>query len=293
MSGHPAGTAVVSAPAKINLYFNVIGKRPDGYHVVDSLIGFTRLGDVLAICDSDSLDVVCDGPFAGKMPSPDRNLVYRAAQRLADAAGVSARAHIAITKNLPVASGIGGGSSDAAAAMKGLSSLWRIPDGAVNLPEIGLALGADLPVCLLARTAFAGGIGEVLEDAPALPPAGILLVNPGIGVATASVFGARKGDFSPLNRPQRSPGDIAGLASMLAERGNDLTDGAIQLCPAIRTVLRTLEKTPGCLLAQMSGSGATCFGLFADAAAARRAAETIPHDGWWVAPTELTGSHSA
>ena len=290
MSGHAAGTAIVSAPAKINLYFNVIGKRPDGYHVVDSLIGFTRLGDVLAIRDGDSLEIACDGPFARELPLPDRNLVYRAAQHLADVAGVSARAHITITKNLPVASGIGGGSSDAAAAMKGLSALWRIPDGAVDLSGIGLALGADLPVCLLARTTYAGGIGEVLEDAPALPPAGILLVNPGIGVATASVFGARKGGFSPLNRPQRPPGDIAGLASMLAERGNDLTDAAIQLCPAIRTVLRTLEKTPGCLLAQMSGSGATCFALFADATAARRAAATIVHDGWWIAPTELAGT---
>ncbi|MDA0661427.1 MAG: 4-(cytidine 5'-diphospho)-2-C-methyl-D-erythritol kinase [Proteobacteria bacterium] len=290
MSDSPASTAVISAPAKINLYFNVIGKRPDGYHLIDSLIGFTALGDVLTIRGDAPLDIDCDGPFAGGMPPADQNLVYRAAQRLADAAGVPARGHISITKNLPVAAGIGGGSSDAAAALKALSALWGIPDGAVNLSEIGLTLGADLPACLRARTTYAGGIGELLEDAPELPPAGILLVNPGIGIAPPSVFAARKGGFSTPNRLQRPPADIGDLAAMLDERGNDLTDAAIRLCPVIRTVLTALEETPGCLLARMSGSGGTCFALYQDVAAAQRAADTIDQDGWWIAPSELAGT---
>ncbi len=287
MNGRPESTATVSAPAKINLYFNVTGLRADGYHLVDSLIGFTTLGDMLTIDGDAPLDIVCDGPFSRELPPSRQNLVYRAAQNLAEAAGIPARGRITITKNLPVASGIGGGSSDAAAAMKALAALWRIPDEAVNLAEIGLALGADLPVCLLARTTYAGGIGETLEDAPKLPPTGMLLVNPGVGVATAAVFGARQGGFSTPNRLEHAPADIAELAAMLAQRGNDLTDAAIRLCPVVSDVLTVLERTPGCLLAQMSGSGATCFALFEDMAGARRAAGTIDRDGWWIAPTEL------
>jgi 4-diphosphocytidyl-2-C-methyl-D-erythritol kinase len=287
MSAAQSGIATILAPAKINLYFNITGRRADDYHLVDSLVGFTTLGDNLTIRAGEPLDVVSDGIFAERMPPPYKNLVYQAAQLLADTAGVQARAHITITKNLPVAAGIGGGSTDAAAAMKALMGLWGIPEDSVDLQTLGLTLGSDVPACLLAHTTYAGGIGEVLEEAPKLPKAGILLVNPGVALVTSSVFQARRGGFNPPDRFTKAPKDAASLAALLAERDNDLTDAAIRLCPVIRTVLSSLERTPGCHLARMTGSGATCFGIFDDLAAAEAAADSIEQDEWWVAPTEL------
>ncbi len=279
--------ATVHAPAKINLYFNITGRRADGFHLVDSLVGFTALGDELTIRTGEPLDIVSAGPFAERMPPPYKNLVYQAAQLLADAAGVQARAHITITKNLPVAAGIGGGSTDAAAALKALADLWGIDDKEVDLYALGLTLGSDVPACLLAQTTYAGGIGEILESAPTIPKAGILLVNPGVALVTASVFQARRGGFNPADRIAKAPTDVSSFAEALAERHNDLTDAAIRLCPVIRTVLSEIEKLPGCHLAQMTGSGATCFGVFDDRAAAEAAAPKVSRDGWWVAPTEL------
>lgn len=287
MNAAQSGIATILAPAKINLYFNITGRRADGYHLVDSLVGFTTLGDTLTIRAGEPLDVVSDGIFADRMPPPYKNLVYQAAQLLADTAGVQARAHITITKNLPVAAGIGGGSTDAAAAMKALVGLWGIPEDSVDLQALGLTLGSDVPACLLAHTTYVGGIGEVLEEAPKLPKAGILLVNPGVALVTSSVFQARRGGFNPPDRFTKAPKDAASLAKLLAERDNDLTDAAIRLCPVIRSVLSALDTAPGCHLARMTGSGATCFGVFDDLAAAQAAADAVERDGWWVAPTEL------
>ncbi len=279
--------ATVRAPAKINLYFNITGRRADGFHLVDSLVGFTTLSDVLTIRADEPLDIVSDGPFAESMPPPYRNLVYQAAQLLADTAGVQARAHITITKNLPVAAGIGGGSTDAAAAMKALAALWGIAEGSVDIYRLGLTLGSDVPACLLAQTTYAGGIGEELERAPKLPKAGVLLVNPGVALVTASVFQARRGGFNPPDRFKKAPKNAAALAVVLGKRDNDLTDAAIRLCSVIRNVLAALEAAPGCHLARMTGSGATCFGIFDDLAAAEAAAPAITQEGWWVAPTEI------
>ena len=144
-----------------------------------------------------------------------------------------------------------------------------------------------MPACLLGRTTYASGIGEILEDAPVLPRAGVLLVNPGVALLTASVFGARRGGFNPADRLERAPADTAEMADMLRDRGNELTDAAIRLCPVIRTVLAAWRDASGCRLARMTGSGATCFGLFDDAAAAATAAPSLARDGWWIAPTEL------
>lgn len=290
MSPTRTDVATVHAPAKINLYFHITGRRADGFHFVDSLVGFTTLGDNLTIRVGEPLDIVSEGPFAERMPPPYKNLVYEAAQALADRAGVQARAHIRITKNLPVAAGIGGGSTDAAAALKALARLWGVPDGKVDLYHLGLMLGSDVPACLLAQSTYAGGIGEILEEAPPLPKAGILLVNPGVALVTASVFQARRGGFNPPDRFDDAPQDAAALAAMLKERNNDLTDPAIRLCPVIRNVLAALEATPGCHLARMTGSGATCFGIFDDLAAAEAAAPAVEQEGWWVAATELNGT---
>jgi 4-diphosphocytidyl-2-C-methyl-D-erythritol kinase len=277
----------VAAPAKINLYLTITGQRPDGLHLVDSLIAFTTQGDVLTITPDRPLNVTCDGPFAAEMPLPYKNLVYLAAERLADTAGVSARAEINITKNLPVAAGIGGGSSDAAVALKTLASMWGVSGSQVNLQKLGLSLGSDLPACIYGETCFAAGIGEKLTPGPTLPKVGLLLVNPGVALVTESVFGARKGGFNPPDRFKRAPRDAAELAAALEHRGNDLTLSALRLCPVIREVLNALKSAPGCHLGRMTGSGATCFGVFDDKAAAEAAKAAVVRDGWWVEATEI------
>lgn len=275
----------VEAPAKINLYLHVVGKRVDGYHLLDSLVTFLDLGDTIAVAPSDRLTLTIEGPFADGLSAGADNLVMQAARALAEDANVPALAAIRLTKRLPVASGIGGGSADAAATLKALSSLWRLPITAVRLAEIGLKLGADVPMCLNGRTAFVGGVGEAVEPAPPLPPFWLVLANPVVAVPTPAVFKARSGPFSSPARFAEPPSDAAQLSAYLAERTNDLTAPALALSPVIGDVLAVLRDLPQALLARMSGSGATCFALFADEAAARSgcAAVTRTRPGWWSA----------
>ena len=253
------------------------GRRPDGYHRLDSLAVFACVGDRLAARPAEGLALRIEGPFAAGLSVGEDNLVLRAARALAAAAGIAPKAALSLTKNLPPASGLGGGSADAAASLRLLGRLWgvSVADG------LAVGLGADVPVCLLSRPARMGGIGEVLSAAPALPELGLCLVNPGVAVATASVFAARRSPFSPPARLPEGWADAASLAADLARLGNDLEAPAIGLCPAIHAVLAVLEAAPGCLLARMSGSGATCFGLFADPAAAAHAAASLVRPGWW------------
>lgn len=286
--GREAATALrVAAPAKLNLYLHILGRRGDGYHLIDSLVAFASVHDTLAVEAADELTLSLEGPFAAALAAEPDNLVLRAARLLAREAGVAPRAKLRLIKRLPLASGIGGGSADAAAALKALRRLWglSLPDG--ELARIALALGADLPVCLEGRSAFVGGVGEALAPAPALPEAGLLLVNPGVALATPAVYRARAGAFSLPARFADRPQDARGLAALLAPRRNDLTDAASSLCPAIGEVLAALADARGCRLARMSGSGATCFGLFDDGAAARRAARALVRPGWWLAPGRL------
>ena len=281
-------TLTLHARAKINLYLHVVGRRADGYHLLDSLVVFADIGDQLRIEPSDELSLAIDGPFGAGLSAADDNLVLRAARALATVLagkGLPAGgAKLRLSKHLPVASGIGGGSADAAATLIGLSRLWRIPEGAVDLTQIGLSLGADLPVCLAARPCFMGGIGERLEAAPPLPPASLLLVNPGVAISTPSVFKARSGPFSRPARWQGALSDIAALAARLDRCGNDLEAPAIAIEPVIGEVLASLRKLPGLSIARMSGSGATCFGLFEDPAQARQAAARLKTErpAWWV-----------
>jgi 4-diphosphocytidyl-2-C-methyl-D-erythritol kinase len=289
MTGTSSTPIVIDAPAKLNLYLHVVGRRADGYHLLDTLMVFAELGDRISVAPADELVLSVEGPFAGSLPeNAEDNLILRAAHALADAAGRPAGAAISLTKNLPVSAGLGSGSSDAAATLKALARLWQIPDDAVDLYEVGLGLGADVPACIHARPAFIGGIGEEIEDAPALPQVDLLLVNPGVEVATTSVFSARKGGFSPPAVFEESPKDVRDLARLLSDRENDLTEGAIGLCSAIETILAEIEGAPGCRLARMSGSGATCFGLFDDRETAERAAEAMRDTGWWCAVTRTT-----
>lgn len=277
----------VQAAAKINLYLHVLGRRADGYHLIDSLVAFASVGDTLTAAPAPELSLALGGPFGQALAGEPDNLVLRAARLLAEAQGIVPRAALALEKRLPVASGIGGGSADAAAALKALARLWGLGLDEAALMGLALRLGADVPICLGGRAAFVGGIGEELSAAPALPEAALLLVNPGSALATPAVFRAREGAFSAPARFESAIADAASLAAVLAERRNDLTPPAQALCPAIGTVLAALAAAPGCRLARMSGSGATCFGLFDDAAAAARAAPALARPGWWVTPARL------
>ncbi len=282
-----------TAPAKINLYLHVAGRRADGYHLLDSLVAFAGVGDIVDVVASDALGLTIDGPFGAVLEAQDGdNLVLRAARRLAQAGDVPAHAAIRLDKRLPVAAGLGGGSSDAAATLKLLARLWRLDIGDDDLARLGLELGADVPVCLAGHACFVGGIGDALAPAPALPSAPILLVNPGVALPTTEVFAARTGDFVAPARFDDAPADATALATLLATRGNDLDDAATRLAPVIGEVRAAIAAQPGCLLARMSGSGATCFGLFADAAPAETAARVLAadHADWWVEATSLIAS---
>ncbi len=279
------------APAKINLYLHVTGRRADGYHELDSLIAFAGVGDTVTVGPADDLSLSLDGPFADRMPPAPDNLVLRAARDLARAAGVKGAAAITLTKRLPPASGIGGGSADAAATLRALARLWGLPAEDGQLKDLALGLGADVPACLGGTCAFVGGIGEHIRPAPPLPPAWLVLANPGVPLATAMVFAARAGAFSEPAPFDAAAADAAGLAALLAQRRNDLTQAATARAPAVGEALAALEAESGALLARMSGSGATCFALFAGAGEAQAAAKRIAtaHAGWWVAAAPLLG----
>ncbi len=296
LESDPAVTIIRrEAPAKLNLTLEIVGRRSDGYHLLDSLVAFTDYGDMLEAAPAETLSLAIDGPFGTHLADDTaENLVLRAAKSLAAEAGITPRASLRLTKRLPLASGIGGGSSDAAATLLALAELWQLATPAEDLARLGLALGADIPVCLSGRPARLMGIGDIVEPVPVLPASPIVLVNPGIGLATPRVFKARTGGFSTGAGPggvlAETPKDTAALAAALTHHGNDLTHAAIALLPEISEILEALERAPGALLARMSGSGATCFALFADDKAAAEAAATLSteHAGWWAVATRLT-----
>jgi 4-diphosphocytidyl-2-C-methyl-D-erythritol kinase len=290
MSAVPTGSVTIEAPAKINLYLHVVGRRSNGYHELESLIAFTDEFDVLTLESCDELTLEIDGTFADHLPTSDDNLVLRAARALGEAAGVDPIARIRLRKELPVAAGLGSGSADAAATLRGLAQLWDIDTSKVDLKEVGFGLGTDIPACLVSDTVHVGGVGENLLPGPALPDAGIVLVNPGVTLSTPSVFQARRGGFSPNLPMMKSPANLSVLVRELEDRSNDLTEPALRLAPVIREVLAALEAMPGCRLARLSGSGATCFGLFDDPTAAEAVAADLKVDGWWVRATQFRTS---
>jgi 4-diphosphocytidyl-2-C-methyl-D-erythritol kinase len=274
------------AAAKVNLYLHVIGRREDGYHLLDSLVAFADIGDRLAAEPGATLSLSIGGPEgAGLAAVGDDNLVLRAARLLAEHTGTTLGACMHLEKILPVASGLGGGSSDAAAALRALAALWQVPVSEETMYRIGAKLGADLAVCLYGRPVWVGGIGERIEPAADLPQAGILLANPRRELPTAAVFAARGGPFGEAGRFAPMPGDALGLARALMGHRNDLSDAAIGLVPEISAVLARLARLPGTLLARMSGSGATCFALFPDRRAAEKARATLAaaEPRWWCA----------
>lgn len=267
------------AAAKINLHLHVTGRRPDGYHLLDSLVMFADIGDVVEAVPGDGLSLVVDGPFAAGLGGEADNLVLRAARRLAALAGVTPNAALRLTKWLPVASGIGGGSADAAAALRVLCGLWGV---APELSALAAALGADVPACLASRPALLGGVGETLQEVPALPEFGLLLVNPGVAVPTPAVFAAREAGSTPACRLPAAWPDLDAFIGWLTPLRNDLEAPARRLCPQIGAVLAAIGDLEGCRLARMSGSGATCFGLFETPEAARQAAGQLNRQEWWI-----------
>ena len=271
------------APAKVNLDLLVTARRADGYHELDSLVVFADVADELTLTPADKLRLEVTGPFAGELPPAAQNIALRAAQLLARAAGRPDRVLIRLDKRLPVAAGIGGGSADAAAVLRGLRRLWAAPLDDAALAALGRELGADLPVCLHGRPARMRGVGERVEPCAALPALDLVLVNPRQPLATAAVFKALPAELRGI-RAEEPP---AGPALAWLHRGrNDLEAPARRLLPVVGAVRAALAAAPGCTLARMSGSGPTCFGLFATVAAAETAARLIAaaYPAWWVVP---------
>ncbi|OYW60386.1 MAG: 4-(cytidine 5'-diphospho)-2-C-methyl-D-erythritol kinase [Rhodobacterales bacterium 32-66-7] len=276
--------AVEQAPAKVNLCLHVTGQRSDGYHMLDSLVVFAGVGDLVTARTARGFSFIIDGPEAVGLVPDGSNLVSRAATAM----GVVDVA-LRLEKRLPVASGIGGGSADAAATLRALGRLTGKP-----LPSAAevLALGADVPVCLAGRPARMQGIGEVLSPLPPLPPVWMVLVNPRVTVPTPQVFAALSSRTNaPVPHvPTKGWGDVAALAGWLTNQTrNDLAPAARSIAPVLAKVEAALSATPGCAMARMSGSGATCFGLYPDEPTARAAADSLrtAHPDWWVAEAAM------
>ncbi len=279
-----------AAPAKVNLFLHVRGRRPDGRHTLESLAVFPGIGDVLAAERSPIRSLSLDGPFGQQLGAGEDNIVIRAVEALAAATGVEDGIAIRLDKRLPVASGIGGGSADAAAALRLAMRLWgRAPDGP-TLRRIALGLGADVPVCTPAAPALMGGVGEALAPPPPYPAFWLVLANPLQPLATGAVFEAlTRRENPPADRLPARFGDLGTFTAWLARQRNDLEAPARRIAPVVASVLGALRWSPRCRLARMSGSGATCFGIFEDEAAALDAAQAIARaePAWWVAPARV------
>jgi 4-diphosphocytidyl-2-C-methyl-D-erythritol kinase len=284
---------IESAPAKVNLTLRVHGRRDDGYHEIESLVAFADFGDRVSLSRGGELALTVRGPHAGPAGEGADNLVFKAARSLAAQRPDIVLGAFSLDKRLPVAAGLGGGSADAGAALRLIARANRISQTHSDLYAAATATGADVPVCLDPRVRIMRGVGEVLSKPIALPRLPALLVNPGVGLSTKEVFAG----WTPA-AAHGVAADIGAVAKLkvrdellqfLATQSNDLEASAVALRPMIADVLTTLRGLPGCRLARMSGSGATCFALFASAAAARQAAKLVRgrYRHWWVKATML------
>jgi len=274
-------------PAKLNLYLHVTGRRPDGYHDLDSLVGFASIGDEIALRKAEGFRVEITGAFAAGLEHDkiEDNLVVKAACALSKLTGHELDAYIVLVKNLPVASGIGGGSTDAAATLRALAKHWGVAKDDPRLEEAARSLGQDVLVCLKVENTYMTATGVM--PAPKLPRTDVVLINPGKGLSTPAVYKQnREGGypFSPLNRLEKAPETVDELVAELKLRTNDLYPPACHLMPEIAEILTVLDASKECMLARMSGSGATCFGIYPDTIAAKSAAAQIRavRPRWWV-----------
>ncbi len=287
---------VEAAPAKINLTLEIRGRRPDGYHELESLIAFARVSDRLHLFPGETLAVDAHGPFATVLAGAGGNLVLEAARELSARIPGLVLGRFALSKRLPVAAGIGGGSSDAAAALRLIARLNGLGLDDPRLAEAACATGADVPVCLAGQARLVRGIGEILSAPLTLPKCPVVLVNPAVALATKDVFAAfaaqsgarRRKDLAAL-QTAAIPREHDALLCLVREHRNDLEQAAISLAPAIAEALTDLRALPQCELARMSGSGATCFGIFPSARAALVAARRLraAHPRWWIRATTL------
>jgi 4-diphosphocytidyl-2-C-methyl-D-erythritol kinase len=280
---------VEKAPAKINLTLRVLGRHADGYHELESLVAFAALADTLALVPGAGAPLEISGPFAAACDAGAGNLVLKAHAALrARVPGLKA-GRFRLEKNIPVAAGIGGGSTDAAAALRLLVHANGLARDDARLAAAALAVGADVPVCIDATARIMTGVGEVLSPPIALPPLDAVLVNPGVPLATRAVFSTLAG--RPFGKPDlgKVPQERDAVIEFLAHHGNDLTQAAIACAPVVAEVLAALGAAPGVRLARMSGSGSTCFALFGSAGEAEAAARRLQaeHKDWWICSTVL------
>lgn len=279
------------ARAKVNLYLHVAGRRSDGYHILDSLVAFADFGDELTVKAASDLSLSVDGDGAAELPLDESNLVLAAASALRNACHITTGAALSLHKILPIAAGLGGGSADAAAALRLLCRHWELRLDDARLQRLALALGADVPVCLAGKPARMQGIGEALTPLADFPELPVLLVNPGRALATPDVFRATRRHSGTADWPSAGFSDSDRLMDFLDGCGNDLQPAAQTLVPEIAVVIDALATCKGCTLARMSGSGATCFGLFTDHSDAREAEQRMcaVHPEWWVKAGRLGG----
>ena len=280
---------VEKARAKINLTLRVLGRRADGYHDLESLVAFADLADTLSLQPDKTTVLDIAGPFAGPSGPTADNLVLKAVAALGQRVSGLKAGRFHLEKNLPVAAGIGGGSADAAAALRLLARVNGLSLDDARLTQAALAVGADVPVCVASRPCIMRGVGEQLSSPLEMPALPAVLINPGVALSTREVFAkftiAQAGQ---TNLPDVPRSDDA-LIEFLTQHGNDLTQAAIACVPVIAEVLDALGAVPGVRLARMSGSGATCFALFATAGEAAAAAWLIQaaHEEWWVRPAAI------
>ena len=272
------------APAKVNLTLRVVSRRADGYHELESLVAFADLADVVTFDPDAPPDIAVTGPFAAATGPAGENLVLEAARLMR-----LNRGRFTLEKNIPVAAGLGGGSADAAAALRLIARERSTDTNNPRIRDAARQCGADVPVCLVPQARIMRGIGDVLSPPAAIPALPVVLVNPNVELATREVFDA-------LHEADRSRGSLAdvpggrdGFVAWLTQHGNDLTRAATARVPAIREMLDLLAAVPGCQLARMSGSGATCFGIFGSDDQAQVAAERLQSQRpeWWVSATKL------
>lgn len=292
MPRNQSRTLNVLAPAKVNLFLHVTGRLENGYHTLDSLVSFVDIGDHIQIEPSTDFSFRINGSYASAFSaaeydaSPNSpNLAVQAAWELARVTHKTPQFRITLTKNLPLASGLGGGSSDAASVLWALSEWWglRLQDSVLS--PLAISLGADVPACLSCQPIRMQGIGEIISSAPSMKDTAIVLAHPGKRCPTSKIFSTYRGPYKDdiADLPD-DLSDFDDLISFLAEQDNDLTAAAVEHAPDIAFVLDVLSHQKGCRLARMSGSGACCFGLFASEHEANTAAEnmSLKHPSWWI-----------
>ena len=275
------------ASAKVNLCLQIVGQKSNGFHLLDSIVGFTEFGDHLSFKKSDELELTAKGAFSDQIPVDKSNLILKAAELLRKINNIKTGAHITLTKNLPPSAGLGGGSSDAAATIRGLSRLWG-----TDLPEIDdlMKIGSDLPVCIHQKTQHMKGFGEVLEEINTFPNLPILLVNPLKKVSTQTVFRMLKNKKNPpLSKYEKLFQAKKDWINWLLLQRNDLIEPAVKVEPVISEVLRLISKQISVEKVSMSGSGATCFGIFENKQDCDLAMQRVrlERPDWWSVSTEI------